>query len=147
MAALVDQESGQGADRVGSEAFALPLRTQRDVHRRVLVHRIRLLDALDEADGLAFVLDHKSRFVYQGLHRIGDRLGRVAPPSRDLWVAEYLTQQRFIAGTHRPQSHPRAGQDLIDQAARLIPIARRRLFNESKANCRISLSVWPYSVM
>src|SRR2546428_10280070 len=31
MAALVDQESSQGADRVGAEAFALPLRTQRDV--------------------------------------------------------------------------------------------------------------------
>src|SRR5467141_3376917 len=28
-------------------------------------------------------------------------------------------------------------------AARLIPIARKRLFSESKANCKISLSVWP----
>src|SRR5437879_11196765 len=80
VAALVDQESRQGSDRVGSKALALPFRAKRDVDRCVLVHRIRLLDALDEADGLAFVFDSIPRSAEQGLHRIGYRLGRTDAP-------------------------------------------------------------------
>src|SRR5438445_10054794 len=38
------------SDRIGSEAFSLPIGVESDVDAGMLVHRIRLFDALDHAD-------------------------------------------------------------------------------------------------
>src|SRR5207245_1986232 len=111
------------------------------------IHGIGLLVTLDEADRFAVQLDHEVGLALRNLHRIAHRFRRIAPPPSDLGIAEDLRQLCLVGGLNRPQRDLLPGDDLVDQAARLMPIARNRLLSDSKAYVRISLSVCPYSVM
>src|SRR2546425_4182680 len=111
------------------------------------IHGISLLVTLDEADRFGAQLDHEVGLALRNLHRGAHRLRRVAPPPSHLRIAEDLRQPFIVGGLNRPQRDLPPGDDLFDQAARLMPIARNRLFSDSNAYVRISLSVCPYSVM
>ena len=58
-----------------------------------------------------------------------------------------IAELGLVVWLHRAQRDVLSVDDLVDQAARLMPIARSRLFSDSNAYVRISLSVCPYSVM
>src|SRR5438067_565726 len=139
----------QAADRParGDRGKGLQPRPDGDVNRRIPVHRVGFLITLDIADRLAVELDEEVGFALRNLDRLSHGLGRVAPPPGHLRVAENLRELGLVVRSNGTQRDLRPRENLFDQAARLMPIARRRLFSDSNAYVRISLSVCPYSVM
>ena len=113
MAADVEQPSGNGPHRVGTQAAILAAAREHDVDRRVAVLRLGLLVRLDQADDVAAGLDRPDRDLVLDhlLPGIGGRVVRL-PPRVDRRVGQDREEGRLVARLGRPEVDPAAVQRL-----------------------------------
>ena len=92
-------------DGVGTETATLGVRAQEEVDAGVAEVGLLLLDGLDVADDLAFMLDHEGELLGAAIDEVGDDTVEVegAPPAGHLRLGQDRGQGRGVIDRRRAE--------------------------------------------